>query len=469
MILGSATAREVAVTGIDWTFAPTVAVAEDIRWGRTYESYASDPKIVADLAAEFIIGLQGHPALDNFLSEQKIIVTAKHFVGDGGTIAGDDQGDTVLSEQQLFDIHGQGYVKALAVGAQTVMASFSSWNGEKLHGDKYLLTDVLKGKMGFDGLIVGDWNGHEQVPECTKVSCPQAINAGLDLIMVPTDWKAFQENTVRQVNNGEIPMSRIEDAVRRILRVKMRAGMFEDGKPSSHELAGRAKLIGHPDHRAIARQAAQESLVLLKNEGVLPIDGRGSILVTGSGADNPAMQSGGWTVTWQGRDLETGIINPPEYYKGHTTTLSGLTSAVKRLGGKLSSSEGANPDVAIVVFGEEPYAEFEGDLAITEFDVAGNKDFKEMQALKEQGIPVVAVMLTGRPRGVDQIIELSDAFVAAWLPGSEGGGAIADVLLSGKDASYDFKGRLPFDWPASGQTETEAAPIRFKRGYGLTY
>ena len=245
--------------------------------------------------------------------------------------------------------------------------------------------------------------------------------------------------------------------------------MFEDGKPSTHELAGRAKLLGHPDHRAIARQAARESLVLLKNNDILPLDGKKNILVTGSGADSAAMQSGGWTVTWQGRDLETRVINPPEYYKGHTTIMSGIASAVKDAGGKIASLEGANPDVAIVVFGEDPYAEFEGDLTVTDFDVASNKDFKEMQALKEQGIPVVAVMLTGRPRGVDQIIELSDAFVAAWLPGSEGGGAIADVLISSGESPHDFKGRLPFDWPASGQTETEAAPIRFKRGYGLTY
>ena len=469
--IGTATAREVAVTGIDWTFAPTVAVARDARWGRTYESYSSDPKIVADLTKELILGIQGHPALDNFLSEQKIIATAKHFVGDGGTAAGDDQGDTILSEEDLFKIHGQGYVQALGVGTQTVMASFSSWNGQKLHGHKYLLTDVLKGRMGFDGLIVGDWNGHEQIEGCTKMSCPQAINAGIDLIMVPEDWKAFLENTVKQVKSGEIAMSRIDDAVRRILRVKYRAGMFVSGKPSEHRLAGRAKLMGHADHRNVARQAVRESLVLLKNDGVLPLDPASNILVTGSGADNPVMQSGGWTVTWQGRDLETRILNPLDYYKGHTTISAGLSDAIKEARGSLiTDADSAKIDAAIVVFGEEPYAEFEGDLASLDFDLANNTDFKIIQDLKAKNIPVVSVFITGRPRGVDAAIEASDAFVAAWLPGSEGAG-VADVLLSntqGKPA-YNFKGSLPFNWPQNGSSNPITTSTKYKFGYGLTY
>ena len=469
--IGTATAREVAVTGIDWTFAPTVAVARDARWGRTYESYSSDPKIVADLTKELILGIQGHPALDNFLSEQKIIATAKHFVGDGGTAAGDDQGDTILSEEDLFRIHGQGYVQALGVGTQTVMASFSSWNGQKLHGHKYLLTDVLKGRMGFDGLIVGDWNGHEQIEGCTKMSCPQAINAGIDLIMVPEDWKAFLENTVKQVKSGEIAMSRIDDAVRRILRVKYRAGMFVSGKPSEHRLAGRAKLLGHADHRNVARQAVRESLVLLKNDGVLPLDPASNILVTGSGADNPVMQSGGWTVTWQGRDLETRILNPLDYYKGHTTISAGLSDAIKKARGSLiTDADSAKIDAAIVVFGEEPYAEFEGDLASLDFDLANNTDFKIIQDLKAKNIPVVSVFITGRPRGVDAAIEASDAFVAAWLPGSEGAG-VADVLLSntqGKPA-YNFKGSLPFNWPQNGSSNPITTSTKYKFGYGLTY
>ena len=468
--IGTATAREVAMTGIDWTFAPTVAVAKDIRWGRTYESYSQDPKIVANLGKEIIIGLQGHPALDNFLSEQKVVVTAKHFIGDGGTAAGDDQGETTLSEAELFREHGQGYVQALGVGAQTVMASFNSWNGDKIHGSKYLLTDVLKDKMGFDGFVVGDWNGHEQIPGCTASSCPQAINAGVDLIMVPTEWKAFQENTIKQVKNGQISKARIDDAVRRILRVKMRAGMFEDGKPSEHELAGRAKLLGHPDHRAIARQAVRESLVLLKNENILPIKAGSRVMVVGEGSDNLAFQSGGWTVTWQGRDLETRIINPSEYYKGHTSILDGLKDAVKSAGGKIETQADASADVAIVVFGEAPYAEFEGDLTETDYAISDDKNMRLIQSLKARNIPVVSVFLSGRTRGVDAAIEASDAFVAAWLPGSEGAG-IADVLIMDKNntSTYDFKGKLPFDWPASGATETTPSNIKYKLGYGLSY
>ena len=468
--IGTATAREVAVTGIDWTFAPTVAVAKDIRWGRTYESYSQDPKVVANLGKEIILGLQGHPALDNFLSEQKVVVTAKHFIGDGGTAGGDDQGETTLSESDLFKIHGQGYVQALGVGAQTVMASFNTWNGQKIHGHKYLLTDVLKDKMGFDGLVVGDWNGHGQIPGCTDESCPQAINAGVDLIMVPEAWKAFLENTVGQVKAGDIPMARINDAVRRILRVKMRAGMFEDGKPSTHELAGRAKLIGHADHRAVARQAVRESLVLLKNENVLPISADSKVMVLGTGSDNPAYQSGGWTVTWQGSDLETRQINPRDYYKGHTTILEGIKSAVQSAGGNVETSPEGPADVAIVVLGEVPYAESEGDLASTDMALEADKDFKLIQSLKARNIPVVTVFLSGRPRGVDPLIDSSDAFVAAWLPGSEGAG-VADVLITRnkRNPKDDFKGKLPFDWPASGATQAVGSPVKYKYGYGLTY
>jgi len=469
--IGTITAREVAVTGIDWAFSPTIAVAQDVRWGRSYESLSSDPKIVGELSKEYILGLQGHPALDNFLSQQKIIATAKHFIGDGGTTGGDDQGNTELSEQELYRLHGRAYAQAIGAGVQTVMASFSSWNGEKLHGHKYLLTDVLKGRMGFDGFVVGDWNGHEQLEGCNVTSCPQSINAGVDMIMVPEQWKAFLDNTISQVKSGEIPMARIDDAVRRILRVKMRAGMFEDGKPSSHELAGRALLMGHADHRNIARQAVRESLVLLKNDGVLPINPKQNVLVTGVAADHPAYQNGGWTLTWQGRDLETRIINPKSYYKGHSTILDGFKAA----GAKVSYSEDGEfdpddkPDLAVVVMGEEPYAEFEGDLLSTDFNLTGSADLKLIQSLKAQNIPVVTVFLSGRPMGIDPVIDASDAFVAAWLPGSEGTG-ISDVLIGDKKGRvrHDFKGRLSFDWPATAGQD-KVGDVKFERGYGLSY
>ena len=468
--IGTATAREVAVTGIDWTFAPTVAVTQDVRWGRSYESYSEDPKIVAALSKEMVLGLQGHPALDNFLSQQKVVATSKHFVGDGGTKIGTgkkdgggllDQGDTIVSEEELYKIHGLGHVQALGVGVQTVMASFSSWNGTKMHGSKYLLTDILKERMGFDGFVIGDWNGHEQVPDCSNSSCPQAINAGVDMIMVPEDWLAFHRNTVQQVESGEIPMERIDDAVRRILRVKLRAGMFDDGKPTAHELADKVSFIGHADHRAVARQAVRESLVLLKNNGVLPIKASANIMVSGAGANNPVMQSGGWTVTWQGTETS------PSDHKGTTTIFEGLekvTQAFHSTDGKFTK----RPDVAIIVFGEEkPYAEFEGDLESTDFDLAGNADFKLMQDLKAQNIPVVAVFLSGRPRGVDAAIDLADAFVVAWLPGSEGDG-VADVLIA-TDQQHDFKGRLSFSWPKTGTTEPARIDPRYKLGFGLSY
>jgi len=449
--IGTITAREVAVTGIDWVFAPTVAVAQNIRWGRTYESYSSDPKVVAELSKELLLGLQGHPALDNFMSEQKVVATAKHFIGDGGTQNGTDQGNTIVSEKELFDTHGQGYVQTIGAGVQTVMASFNSWNGDKLHGNKYLLTDVLKGKMNFQGFVVGDWNGHEQVKDCNKTSCSAAINAGVDMIMVPNDWKPFLENTIKQVKSGEISEARINDAVRRILRVKFNAGMLDHGKPTDHALAGRASLIGHPQHRAIARQAVRESLVLLKNEGVLPLSADSKIIVTGSGANNPQMQSGGWTLTWQGRDV------PAKQYKGFTTIKQGFDEVLSASGGALVKSNSRSANVAIIVFGETPYAEMEGDLETTKFDLTSSADFALMKEYESQDIPVVAVFLSGRPRGVDAVIDLADAFVAAWLPGSEGAG-LADVILENE---HNFKGQLPFTWPNSD------GDIRFQQGYGL--
>ena len=467
--IGIATAREVAVTGIDWVFAPTVAVAKDVRWGRSYESYAEDPKIVATLSKELILGLQGHPALDNFLSEEKMVATAKHFVGDGGTSMGSgkegkglDQGNTVVTEEDLFRIHGRGYVQAIGVGVQTVMASFSSWNGDKMHGHSYLLTEILKGRMGFDGFVVGDWNGHEQVPGCNSQSCPTAIMAGVDMIMVPENWRLFLDNTIRQVESGMISMERIDDAVRRILRVKYRAGMFEHGRPVEHMIAAKASLIGHPQHRAVARQAVRESLVLLKNEGILPLKAK-RLLLTGSGADSAAMQTGGWTVTWQGRDNKT------ETYQGTTTLLKAFKEAYAGRGGEVIQSLDGSlkeaPDAAILVFGETPYAEFEGDIESLAFGGEQNTDFKLMKKLQAQGIPVIGLFLTGRPRELDAMIDMADAFVVAWLPGSEGAG-VSDVLLAdgSGQAVYDFTGRLPFAWPQANSAEP-----RYPRGFGLSY
>lgn len=459
------TAREVMATGIDWVFAPTVAAAQDLRWGRTYESYSEDPAIVRDYAAAIVTGLQGKVG-ENFLDDQHVISTVKHFVGDGGTTAGIDQGNTEVDEQTLFDLHAQGYVGGLNAGAQTVMASFNSWNDEKIHGHEYLLTDVLKGKMGFDGFVVGDWNGHGQIPGCSNHDCPQAANAGLDVYMVPTDaWKPLYENLIQQVRDGVIAQSRVDDAVRRILRVKMRAGLFDKPSPAERPLAGRMDLIGADDHRAVAREAVRQSLVLLKNEGqLLPLDPSQRILVAGSGADNIGQQSGGWTISWQG----TGNTN--EDFPGGTSIYQGIAEQVAAAGGEAVLSENGEfsekPDVAVVVFGEQPYAEGNGDLDNLDYQRGNATDLALLQKLKEQGIPVVTLFISGRPMWVNPELNASDAFMAVWLPGSEGQG-VADVVLRNADGTvqYDVTGRLPFAWPADPQDSSALLPV----GAGLSY
>ena len=472
--IGVATAREVATTGIYWTFAPTVAVARDDRWGRTYESYSESPEVVAEYAKEMVVGLQGHPALENAFGAGATIATAKHFIGDGGTSRGDDQGDTQVSEDDLKALHAPGFFTALGAGAQTVMATFNSWNGVKTHGNPYLLTTVLKEKLGFDGFVVGDWNGHQQVPGCSISSCAQAVNAGVDMIMVPTDWRAFRNNTLRQVNKGEISMDRLEDAVRRILRVKIRAGLFDKGRPSEQPLAGRTEFIGHPAHRAIARKAVRQSLVLLKNDGVLPLSPRANILVTGDGADNIAMQSGGWSVTWQGRDTKNSD------FPGATSIYSGIKTTLEASGGAATLSPDGGftekPDAAIVIFGETPYAEFEGDLETEAgVDFESEAGLNALRSLRDAGVPTVAVFLSGRPRWVTPEIDASNAFVAAWLPGSEGGG-VADVLFTDENGAiaHDFKGRLSFSWPKTPDQQPlnigdrDYAPL-YPFGFGLSY
>lgn len=472
--IGVATAREVAVTGISWAFAPTVAIARDDRWGRTYESYSEDPALVADYAKEIVVGLQGHPALENAFGADKVVATAKHFIGDGGTLNGDDQGDTRLSEDALKKLHAPGHFTAIGAGAQTVMATFSSWNGVKTHGNNYLLTTVLKDRLGFDGFVVGDWNGHEQLPGCSVSSCAAAVNAGIDMIMVPNEWRNFIRNTTRQVKSGEISEERLDDAVRRILRVKIRAGLFEKGRPSTQSLAGAKNLLGHPDHRALARRAVRESLVLLKNDSVLPLNPGKKILVAGDAADSLPRQSGGWTITWQGRDLTNAD------FPGATSIYEGVRKAVEAAGGQTILSEAgeykAKPDAAIVVFGEMPYAEFEGDLETDRgVDFEDEKALVILRRLKAEGVPTVAVFVSGRPRWVSPEIEAADAFVAAWLPGSEGDG-VADLLIAGADGRprYDFKGKLSFSWPAAPDQnpvnigDTNYAPA-YPFGFGLSY
>ncbi|GAB2916276.1 glycoside hydrolase family 3 protein [Rheinheimera gaetbuli] len=467
------TAREVMVTGIDWVFAPTVAVVRDDRWGRTYEGYSEDPAIVHDYAAAIVTGLQGAADAD-FLGDERVISTVKHFVGDGGTVAGDDQGDNIASEQDLFRIHAQGYVGGLQAGAQSVMASFNSWHGSKIHGDKYLLTDVLKDRMGFDGFIVGDWNGHGQIPGCTNDNCAQAALAGLDVYMVPTSaWKPLYYNLIQQVESGVIPLSRIDDAVRRILRVKLRAGLFDKPSPAKRPLSGKTELIGSAEHRAVAREAVQQSLVLLKNnDSLLPLKPTQRILVTGEGADNIGMQSGGWTISWQG----TGNVNSD--FPGGSSIYAGIKQAVDSAGGQIElSNDGSytnKPDVAVVVFGEQPYAEGNGDLDNLEYQRGNKADLALLQKLQADGIKVVSLFISGRPLWVNPELNASDAFVAVWLPGSEGA-AVADVLMANADGSVhiDFRGKLSFSWPATPQQHANVGDADYQPllpyGFGLRY
>jgi beta-glucosidase len=472
--IGEVTATVVAATGIDWDFAPTLAVVRDDRWGRTYEGYSEDPEIVRLYAGRMITGLQGSAGSAEFLGPSHVVATAKHFLGDGGTDQGVDQGDNLSTERQLLDIHAQGYLSALESGVQTVMASFNSWRGAKVHGSRYLLTEALKDRLGFDGFVIGDWNGHAQVPGCSNESCPQAINAGVDMIMVPEDWKALLSNTIAQVRAGEIEESRIDDAVRRILRVKVRAGLFTKGRPSSRPLASDASLVGAADHRSLARRAVRESLVLLKNAGgLLPLSRDLSVLVTGDGADDIAKQSGGWSVTWQGTETAN------EDFPGATSIFAGIRETVTASGGSatlsVDGSFEARPDVAIVVFGENPYAEFEGDLPSLSFSARHPEGLELLRRLKQQDIPVVSVFLSGRPLWVNPELNASAAFVAAWLPGTEGGG-IADVLFRDAEGqvNFDFSGRLSYSWPMHpshtdlNRNDADYEPL-FAYGFGLTY
>jgi beta-glucosidase len=461
--IGAVTAREVAVTGIDWTFAPVVAVVRDDRWGRTYESYSEDPEIVRAYAGRIVRGLQS----------AGVIATAKHFIGDGGT-GGVDRGDNTFSEEQLLRLHAQGYLSAVQAGVQTVMASYNSWHGWKVHGQRHLLTDVLKTQIGFDGLLVSDWDGIDEVQACSKDKCPQAVNAGIDLFMVPTEWKTFLENTVAQVRAGAIPESRIDDAVSRILRVKLRAGLFEKGRPSSRPLAHQRDIIGAPEHRAVAREAVHKSIVLLKNErNILPLRRNMKVLVAGDGADDIGKQCGGWTLTWQGTE------NTNADFPGATSIFAGLRQVVETAKGSatldVNGSFSARPDVAIVVFGENPYAEWFGDLKSIEYQSGTKTDLALLRRLRARGIPVVSVFLTGRPLVINEELEMSDAFVVAWLPGTEGGG-IADVLFRKTNGriNHPFTGKLSFSWPrditqtAINRHEAKYDPL-FQYGFGLTY
>jgi len=460
------TALEVRATGINWGFAPCVAVPRDIRWGRTYEGYAEEPDGVKDLGAAAVRGLQGADLADPLA----ILGCAKHYVGDGGTTYGSstigphllDQGDTRLDEKTLRRIHMQGYITTVRAGVGSIMPSYSSWNGLKLSGSKRLLTEVLKQELGFEGFLISDFGAIDALPGDYKHKIAMSVNAGMDMVMVPQRYQEFIARLKEAAQDGTVPMARIDDAVRRILRVKIAMGLMDK---NHGQLADRKlwKQFGSAEHRAVARDAVRQSLVLLKNEhGALPLAKSAKrIHVGGKSADDLGNQCGGWTITWQG---QSGNVTP-----GGTTILQAIKKVVSKetkVTFALDGKGAAGADVGVVVIGEKPYAETAGDrsdLSLAAEDVAA------VYNMKAAGIPVVVILLSGRPLILGKVIDKADAFIAAWLPGTEGDG-VADVLFG----AYKPTGKLSFSWPRSmaqvavHRGDPNYNPL-YPYGYGLSW
>ena len=465
--IGGAVALEVLSTGVVWTFAPALSVPRNDRWGRTYEGFSENPKLVGELGSAFVRGLQGTG--DSFLNESHILATSKHFAGDGGTFEGIDQGDVRIPREQFEALHVSPYYPAIDSCTQTIMSSFNSFQGKKLHGYEELLTGLLKKDMGFDGFIVGDWNGHGQVDGCSNENCPEAFNAGVDIYMAPDSWKDLHRNLLRDVKSKRIPMDRLDDAVRRILRVKARLGLFDGRKP--HEFS--KNYLGAQQHKAIGRQAVRESLVLLKNNNsVLPLDPKIKIGVIGIAANEIRFQTGGWTLDWQGKN------NKNKDFPGVNSIFESIKEHVRSEGGSIEFSENGNfdsqPDVVISVFGEEPYAEGFGDLPNIAFQETDPRHYQALKAVKALNIPVVSLFISGRPLEVNKYINLSDAFVAVWLPGTEVEGIAEVIFTKNGKINYDFKGKLSFSWPKNKYQETlnigdDGYDPLFAFGYGLNY
>lgn len=471
--IGAATAAEIVASGMDWTFAPTLAVARDDRWGRTYESYSESPEIAREYAPRLIRGLQGNPAPGALGGPGKVLATAKHFIGEGGTGEGIDQGSTRCSEEQLRDLHAPGHMAAIAAGVQVVMASFNDFNGARLHSHRHLLTHVLKEQMGFTGFVISDWNGFQQVDEDFGDACAESVNAGIDMLMAPENWRRAYECLLERLQLGQVSIDRINDAVSRILRVKVRTGLFTKPRPSARAGAGNPRTLAAPRYRALARQAVRESLVLLKNDGgILPLKPGGRVLVAGDGADNIGKQCGGWTLTWQGTFNDNGD------FPNADSVLRGIEERVSAGGGSVVvSSRGEfceRPDAAIVVFGEEPYAEGQGDVSHLSFSARHPEPLRILQELRAAGIPAISVFLSGRPLWVNPELNASTAFIAAWLPGSEGKG-VADLLFRNAEPeiAHDFTGRLSFSWPRDplqtplNEGDEDYDPL-FPYGFGMS-
>jgi len=521
--IAAVTAKEIASTGVEWTFAPTLAVARNDHWGRTYESYSEDPKIVTEYAPRFVKGLQGN------YGEENVIACAKHFIGDGATLHGIDQGDMCISEEELRKIHVPPYKSAIDAGVLTVMVSLSSWYGEKCHGHKFLITDLLKNELNFNGFVISDWDGIDYLDESYEECAVLSMNAGMDMFMITGKWKEFIDHIKKNVQNGRIPMARLDDAVRRILRVKFQFGMFEKPRPAERKLSLDPSCFGCQEHREVAREAVRKSLVMLKNEDdILPLDKNARILVAGKNAHNRGHQCGGFTVAWQGVDDsdeskdQSYIMSDSEKEKprdakvkkeiphrssivGGTSIWEGIQAVAPNAQLSVDGSEADHDkhDVAIVCIGEIPYAEMLGDirveglrkgLKISKGSTADEtlpgedipivkkgpygthlylqqlhpEDIETIKNITSRGIPVVAVMICGRPLVIEQELAESKAFVVAWFPGSEGQG-VADVIFG----DYPMQGKLSFSWPSYDDENwnlgDEGYNPMFPYGFGLEY
>ncbi len=473
--IARATAREMLVSGLEWNFAPALSVVKNCKWGRSFESFGSNPELAGELGAHYVEALQA----------EGVMGCVKHWVGDGGTWQGMDQGETTLPWEELEQTHVAPYLPSLRRGVMSVMVSFNSWNGDKCHGHHYLVTELLKEKLSFDGIVLSDWDGIDYLDEDYGEAVRKSVNAGLDMFMVSERWREFIERLERQVLDGNVSLERIDDATARILRAKSRYGLFELPRPALRPGAATGK-FPHPGHRALARRAARESQVLLKNEaGALPLHPDRRILVAGKNAHNLGHQCGGWTVSWQGENGNDSI-------SGET-----IWQGIRALAPNAELSEGldgrdADPtrhDIAVVVIGETPYAEGHGDIRSGDhlFVKAGSmvngllnpleaygqslvlaethpEDLECIRRIAGEGIPVVTVLISGRPLIVEQELASSAAFVAGWLPGAEGRG-VAEVLLG----IHDFSGRLPTPWPGpereDGLLTIEGAAL--PAGHGL--
>ena len=457
--ISEATSIEVAATGIDWTFSPCLSSPEDYRWGRTYEGFSSDPSLVEILGEASVKGYQS--AQTN--SGKKVVACAKHFIGDGNTEFGTgmnglvDRGNTILTVEELKEKLLPKYQAAIDADVQTIMASYNSWNGVKCHGSKELLTDILKIEMGFDGFVISDWQGIDEIPGDYKSDIITSINAGIDMVMVSGQgqpYKKFMRLLKESVEEGSIPLARIDDAVKRILKVKIRNGLFDNPLVENDAL----KVIGSDAHRDIARQAVRESVVVLKNDDIIPIskDSK-SIVVAGRGADNLGMQCGGWTINWQGGQGDITI---------GTTILDGIKKSVSAETNVIYSKDGqdlndVDGELAVVVIGEDPYTEFFGDK--DNLDLL-NDDIYTINNLKNKGYKVMVLLISGRPMNIAEHIDDWDGFAAIWLPGSEGDG-VSDILFG----DFQSTGKLSYPWPIKAEHGANAddKDLLFNFGYGL--